>query len=101
MPKYDLQHGLPNFHGQRPREVKLWVRYLRSFCELAVKTLLSLVWSCLLPAIHGTASAAPGDEIYTRPGMLVRADGTRLNLYCMGSGSPLALGVSCRGARGR
>jgi len=53
-----------------------------------MKTLLPLVWSCLLPGIHGTASAAPGDEIYTRPGTLVRADGTRLNLYCMGSGSP-------------
>src|SRR5205814_1298798 len=54
----------------------------------SMKTLLPLVWSCLLLGIHGTASAAPGDEIYTRPGMLVRADGTRLNLYCMGSGSP-------------
>jgi pimeloyl-ACP methyl ester carboxylesterase len=53
-----------------------------------MKTLLPLVWSCLLLGIHGTASGAPGDEIYTRPGTLVRADGTRLNLYCMGSGSP-------------
>jgi pimeloyl-ACP methyl ester carboxylesterase len=47
-----------------------------------------LVWSCLLLGINGTAGAAPGDEIYTRPGTLVPADGTRLNLYCMGSGSP-------------
>ena len=47
-----------------------------------------LVWSCLLLGINGTAGAAPGDEIYTRPGTLVSADGTRLNLYCMGSGSP-------------
>ena len=47
-----------------------------------------LVWSCLLVGINGTAGAAPGDEIYTRPGTLVSADGTRLNLYCMGSGSP-------------
>jgi len=46
------------------------------------------VWSCLLLGINGTAGAAPGDEIYTRPGTLVPADGTRLNLYCMGSGSP-------------
>ena len=53
-----------------------------------MKTLLALVWSCLLLGIHGTASAAPGDEIYTRPGTLVRADGTRLNLYCTGTGSP-------------
>jgi pimeloyl-ACP methyl ester carboxylesterase len=50
---------------------------------------LPLVLSCLLLGIHGTASAAAGDEIYTRPGTLVPADGTsRLNLYCMGSGSP-------------
>ena len=53
-----------------------------------MRTLLTLVWSCLLLGLHGTASAAPGDQIYTRPGTLVRADGTRLNLYCMGSGSP-------------
>jgi pimeloyl-ACP methyl ester carboxylesterase len=53
-----------------------------------MKTLLSLVCSCLLLGNHGTASAAPGDEIYTRPGTLVRADGTRLNLYCAGTGSP-------------
>jgi pimeloyl-ACP methyl ester carboxylesterase len=53
-----------------------------------MKALLALVWSCLLLGIHGTASASPGDEIYTRPGTLVRADGTRLNLYCAGTGSP-------------
>jgi pimeloyl-ACP methyl ester carboxylesterase len=34
------------------------------------------------------AGAAPGDEIYTKPGQLVQAGGTRLNLYCIGSGSP-------------
>jgi pimeloyl-ACP methyl ester carboxylesterase len=52
-----------------------------------MKTPLALVWSCLLLGT-GTASAAPGDEMYTRPGTLVPADGTRLNLYCIGSGSP-------------
>src|SRR5437762_12811075 len=35
--------------------------------------------------------AAPGDEIYTRPGRLVEANGARLNLYCTGSGSPTVL----------
>lgn len=35
------------------------------------------------------AFAAQGDEIYTRPGQMVPAgDGARLNLYCMGRGSP-------------
>ena len=44
--------------------------------------------ACLLVGMAGTASAAPGDELYTRPGQLIPAAGTRLNLYCMGSGSP-------------
>jgi len=43
---------------------------------------------CLLLGMPGMASAAPGDELYARPGQLVEADGARLNLYCMGSGSP-------------
>jgi pimeloyl-ACP methyl ester carboxylesterase len=35
---------------------------------------------------------APGDDVYTRPGRIVAAsDGTRLNLYCMGSGSPTVI----------
>jgi len=53
-----------------------------------MKTLLRLLWCYLLLGIHCAASAAPGDEIYTRPGTLVRANGTRLNLYCMGNGAP-------------
>ncbi len=51
----------------------------------------ALVWTCLLFAMQGAASAAAGDEIYTRPGKLVPADRTRLNLYCMGSGSPAVI----------
>jgi pimeloyl-ACP methyl ester carboxylesterase len=38
--------------------------------------------------IAGAVSAAPGDDLYARPGRLVAANGTRLNLYCMGAGSP-------------
>jgi pimeloyl-ACP methyl ester carboxylesterase len=53
-----------------------------------MKALSALAWTCLLCGIHGPVEAAPGDEIYTRPGQLVEADGTRLNLYCTGSGSP-------------
>jgi len=35
------------------------------------------------------ASPTPGDAVYAGPGQLVSAaDGARLNLYCMGSGSP-------------
>jgi pimeloyl-ACP methyl ester carboxylesterase len=53
-----------------------------------VKAFMALLWTCVLCGMHGTANAAPGDEMYTRPGRLVEADGTRLNLYCSGSGSP-------------
>lgn len=53
-----------------------------------MKALIALSCSCLLRAMHTTADAAPGDDVYTRPGQLVEARGTRLNLYCTGSGSP-------------
>ena len=53
-----------------------------------MKPVRRLICANLLLGILGTANAAPGDEVYTRPGMLVRAQGTRLNLYCMGSGTP-------------
>lgn len=44
---------------------------------------------CLLCLVLAqTAGAAPGDEIYAKPGRLVPTRGTRLNLYCMGRGSP-------------
>jgi len=43
----------------------------------------------LLLLSGGLVRAAPGDEVYTRPGRLVAADdGARLNLYCVGHGSP-------------
>lgn len=52
------------------------------------KTPLARISICLLLGLSGPATAAPGDEIYARPGQLVPAEGTRLNLYCEGSGSP-------------
>jgi hypothetical protein len=33
-------------------------------------------------------SGAPADAVFARPGRMVDAGGFRLNLYCMGSGSP-------------
>ncbi|HEX5257284.1 MAG TPA: alpha/beta hydrolase [Sphingomicrobium sp.] len=44
----------------------------------------------LLIALPNTqAGAAPGDDIYTRPGLIASAsDGARLNFVCLGSGSP-------------
>jgi pimeloyl-ACP methyl ester carboxylesterase len=53
-----------------------------------VRTLAAAVSICLFFGLQCTASAAPGDEIYTRVGRLVAAQGTRLNFYCMGRGSP-------------
>src|SRR5438874_13595466 len=46
--------------------------------------LVVLVWAVQL----GAQSAAPADIVYAQPGQLVDAGGFRLNLYCMGSGSP-------------
>ncbi|MBV9902646.1 MAG: hypothetical protein JOZ90_16375, partial [Alphaproteobacteria bacterium] len=44
--------------------------------------------AALALAAGGAARAAPGDEIYARPGTMAAAPGTRLNLVCMGTGSP-------------
>ena len=52
----------------------------------AILTLLGTLQA--LSGIATTANAAPGDELYARPGQLVATQGTRLNFYCMGSGSP-------------
>ena len=56
---------------------------------MRASTMVTLL--CALPVLigmDGMVNAAPGDEIYSRPGQLVPSDGTRLNLYCTGSGSP-------------
>jgi pimeloyl-ACP methyl ester carboxylesterase len=39
-------------------------------------------------ALGGVVRAAPGDTLYTHAGRRVDAGGYRLNLYCMGTGSP-------------
>lgn len=52
---------------------------------------LALVAVLLFAVVTGQAqssSSAPADIIYTRPGQLISVDGFRLNLYCMGTGSP-------------
>jgi pimeloyl-ACP methyl ester carboxylesterase len=53
-----------------------------------MKALATVAATHLLIGLQCAATAAPGDEIYTHPGQIVAADGTRLNLYCIGSGSP-------------
>jgi pimeloyl-ACP methyl ester carboxylesterase len=53
----------------------------------ATKVTLLCAFS-LLVGLDPKVKAAPGDEIYARPGRLVPSNGTRLNLYCLGTGSP-------------
>lgn len=44
--------------------------------------------ACLLLVSRSGVSGAQADTIYARPGQLASAGSHRLNLYCMGSGSP-------------
>jgi pimeloyl-ACP methyl ester carboxylesterase len=56
-----------------------------------MRRLTTLALLGTLPALSGIAApvnAAAGDELYARPGQLVATQGTRLNFYCMGRGSP-------------
>jgi pimeloyl-ACP methyl ester carboxylesterase len=46
------------------------------------------VSTCLVSGLQSTANAAAGDHVYARRGQLVSAQGTRLNLYCVGTGAP-------------
>jgi hypothetical protein len=55
---------------------------------MTMRTLAAAVSICVVLGVQGVASAAAGDELYARPGQLVAAQGTRLNFYCMGRGSP-------------
>jgi pimeloyl-ACP methyl ester carboxylesterase len=50
-----------------------------------------MLCTCLLVATPEAAGAAPGDTLYAQPGTLIRVNGTRLNLYCTGSGSPAVI----------
>ena len=57
-----------------------------------MKPLASALIACLFLVMHGAANAVPGDGIYAKPGRLVStSDGARLNLYCMGGGSPTVI----------
>lgn len=56
-----------------------------------MRSLGSTVTGCLLLIVQGTVVAAPGDAIYAHPGKLVPANGARLNMYCLGSGSPAVI----------
>lgn len=51
--------------------------------------MIRLALGSALLFLSAAAAAAPGDEIYTRPGRLFDAgDGAKLNVTCLGTGSP-------------
>src|SRR5438874_5453427 len=51
--------------------------------------MIRLALAIALLLVPSVVAAAPGDEIYTRPGQLLDAgDGAKLNLTCLGTGSP-------------
>lgn len=56
-----------------------------------MRELAALASLVALAALSKPAVSAPGDDVYLRPGQLVRVDGATLNLYCSGKGSPTVL----------
>lgn len=61
-----------------------------SYIMRSAISVLAAVILCTLSALAQEAgtSTVPADMVYGNPGRLVNAGGFRLNLYCMGSGSP-------------
>jgi len=54
-----------------------------------MKRLAVLLTGLAAAAWGQLAAAAPGDELYAKPGQLFAAgDGAKLNFYCLGSGAP-------------
>jgi len=56
--------------------------------QIRIRQLLAVLILAVSAAGQGTTGAVPQDTLYANPGKLVSANGTRLNLYCMGTGSP-------------
>src|ERR1700716_498542 len=61
---------------------------LSSLEKLLMKPFPAVLTAYLLLVAQSGVSGAQADTIYARPGRLVSAGAHRLNLYCMGSGSP-------------
>src|SRR5499425_1756917 len=68
--------------ARSPRELTM----RQSWASVLLTVLISAI------AVSGqegaSSGSAPADIVYARPGQLVDLGGFRLNLYCMGSGSP-------------
>jgi hypothetical protein len=63
-------------------------------CEAITKGCLfsMLVFAIAMSGQQATTRPnSPADVIYTQPGQLVDVGGFRLNLYCLGSGSPTVI----------
>src|ERR1700681_120160 len=59
--------------------------------ELRILVLLAVViftWTAASGQQVVSGGSSPADTVYAQPGKLVSVNGIRLNLYCMGSGSP-------------
>jgi pimeloyl-ACP methyl ester carboxylesterase len=56
--------------------------------EIPMRTCLVLLFMVAAALTHASDASVPADLVYARPGQLVDAGGFRLNLYCMGKGSP-------------
>jgi len=53
-----------------------------------MRACLVLLFLVAADSAQASDASAPADLVYARPGRLVDAGGFRLNLYCMGKGSP-------------
>ena len=53
--------------------------------------LLAVLISTATSGQEAASGGVPADMIYALPGQLVSRDGFRLNLYCMGSVSPMVV----------
>src|SRR6185312_16212134 len=74
-------------------DVFLFPRSMRSGMSYIMRSAISVLAAVILCTLSALAqeagtSTVPADMVYGNPGRLVNAGGFRLNLYCMGSGSP-------------
>jgi len=81
-PHYERVPGCGFFRGHNSRGVTP-MSPIRAFLLMAAVIFAAAAMG------QSAADAAPDDAVYTRPGKIVPAgDGARLNLYCIGNGSP-------------
>jgi pimeloyl-ACP methyl ester carboxylesterase len=74
----------------RSEITKLWEKVTTRMKQIQMFLLLAVLISATVVSGQQVASggSSPADILYAQPGQLVSVNGFRLNLYCMGSGSP-------------